>query len=210
MSGQVWRDSPGEYQADERAGVARIQKKAVSSDISENCFQLFKAIICCCSPWSFSTSHSGKGRRQWHPTPVLLPGKSHGQRSLIGCSPWGRCESDTTEWLRFHFSLSCTGEGNGNPLQCSCLENPRDRGSLVGCRLWGRTESDTTEVTQQQQQHSGKEYREIVPWLSFHSRKRTSKLNLSRLSISEMVLRKREWSLTLDFSLHHHYVQANI
>ena len=65
-------------------------------------------------------------RRQWHPTPVLLPGKSHGQRSLVGCSPWGRKESDTTERLHFHFSLSCIGEGNGNPLQCSCLENPRD------------------------------------------------------------------------------------
>ena len=65
-------------------------------------------------------------RRQWHPTPVLLPGKSHGQRSLVGCSPWGRKESDTTEWLHFYFSLSCTGEENGNPLQCSCLENPRD------------------------------------------------------------------------------------
>ena len=65
-------------------------------------------------------------RRQWHPTPVLLPGKSHGQRSLVGCSPWGRWESDTTERLHFHFSLSCIGEGNGNPLQCSCLENPRD------------------------------------------------------------------------------------
>ena len=38
-------------------------------------------------------------------------------------------ESDTTEWLHFHFSLSCTGEGNGNPLQCSCLENPRDGGA---------------------------------------------------------------------------------
>ena len=63
-------------------------------------------------------------RRQWHPTPVLLPGESHGQRSLVGCSPWGRWESDTTEWLHYHFSLSCTGEGNGNPLQCSCLENP--------------------------------------------------------------------------------------
>ena len=62
----------------------------------------------------------------WHPTPVLLPGKSHGQRSLVGCSPWGRGESDTTERLHLHFSLSCTGEGNGNPLQCSCLENPRD------------------------------------------------------------------------------------
>ena len=66
-------------------------------------------------------------RRQWHPTPVLLPGKSHGWRSLVGCSPWGHEESDTTERLHFHFSLSCIGEGNGNPLQCSCLENPRDR-----------------------------------------------------------------------------------
>ena len=90
-------------------------------------------------------------RRPWHPTPVLLPGKSHGQRSLVGYSPWGREESDTTEQLHFHFSLSCIGEGNGNPLQCSCLENPRDRGSLVSCRLWGCTESDMTEVTQQQQ-----------------------------------------------------------
>ena len=64
-----------------------------------------------------------------HPTPVLLPGKSHGWRSLVGCSPWGRWESDTTERLHFHFSLSCIGGGNGNPLQCSCLENPRDRGA---------------------------------------------------------------------------------
>ena len=68
-------------------------------------------------------------RRQWHPTPVLLPGKSHGWRSLVDCSPWGLEESDTTERLPFHFSLSCVGEGNGNPLQCSCLENPRDGGA---------------------------------------------------------------------------------
>ena len=68
-------------------------------------------------------------RRQWHPTPVLLPGKSHGWRSLVGCSPWGHEELDTTERLHFHFSLSCFGEENGNPLQCSCLENPRDRGA---------------------------------------------------------------------------------
>ena len=68
-------------------------------------------------------------RRQWHPTPVLLPGKSHGRRSLVGCSPWGCWRSDTTEWFHFHFSLSCIGEGNGNPLQCSCLENPRDGGA---------------------------------------------------------------------------------
>ena len=67
-------------------------------------------------------------RRQWHPTPVLLPGKSHGRRRLVGCSPWGHEESDT-ERLHFHCSLSCIGEGNGNPLQCSCLENPRNGGA---------------------------------------------------------------------------------
>ena len=66
---------------------------------------------------------SGHWRRRWHPTPVLLPGKSHGRRSLEGCSPWGREESDMTERLHFHFSVSCIGEGNSN------------------------TESDATEVT---------------------------------------------------------------
>ena len=81
-------------------------------------------------------------RRQWQPTPVLLPGKYHGLRSLIGCSPWGRCESDTNEWLRFHFSLSCIGEGNGNPLQCSCLENPRDSGAWWAA-IYGVTQSRT-------------------------------------------------------------------
>ena len=68
-------------------------------------------------------------RRQWQSTLVLLPGKSHGWRSLVGCSQWGREESDTTDQLHFHFSLSCIGEGNGNLLQCSCLENPRDGGA---------------------------------------------------------------------------------
>ena len=67
--------------------------------------------------------------KQTYPTPVLLPGKSHGWRSLVGCSPWGRWGSDTTERLHFHFSVSCIGEGNGSPLQCSCLENPRDGGA---------------------------------------------------------------------------------
>ena len=46
-----------------------------------------------------------------------------------GLQPWGLKESDMTEQLHFHFSLSCIGEGNGNPLQCSCLENPRDGGA---------------------------------------------------------------------------------
>ena len=81
---------------------------------------------------------------------VLLPGKSHGWRSLVSYSPWGRTESDTTEGLHFHFSLSCTpvflpGESQG-------------WGSLVGCRLWGHTESDTIEATQQQQQQQQSPY----------------------------------------------------
>ena len=63
----------------------------------------------------FSLPSGVKQRRQWHPTPVLLPGKRHGRRSLVGCSPCGHWGSDSTEWLPFHFSLSCTGEGNGNP-----------------------------------------------------------------------------------------------
>ena len=74
-------------------------------------------------------SKEGVRRSQWHPTPILLPGKSHGQGSLVGCSTWGREESYTTERLHFYFSLSCVGEGNGNPFQCSCLENPRHRGA---------------------------------------------------------------------------------
>ena len=80
------------------------------------------------SKYSRHFSHN-QNRRQWHPTPVLLPGKSHGWRSLAGCSPWGCWGSDTTERLHFHFSLSCIGEGNGSPFQCSCLENPRDWGA---------------------------------------------------------------------------------
>ena len=83
-----------------------------------------------------------KRRRQWHPTPVLLPGKSHGRRSLVGCSPRGCEESDTTGRLHFHFSLSCIGEGNGNPLQCSCLENPRD-GEAWWAAVYGVAQSRT-------------------------------------------------------------------
>ena len=80
-------------------------------------------------------------RRQWEPTPVLLPGKSHGW-SLVGCCPWGHEEWDTTERLHFHFSLSCIGEGNGNPRQCSCLENPRDGGAWWAA-VYGVTQSQT-------------------------------------------------------------------
>ena len=106
-----------------------------------------------CSPWgsqrvgrNWATSLSlftfMHWRRQWQPTPVLLPGRSHGQRSLVGCSPWGREESEATGRLHFHFSLSCIGEENGNPLQCSCLENPRDGGALWAA-VYGVAQSRT-------------------------------------------------------------------
>ena len=84
----------------------------------------------------------GQWRRRWHPTPVLLPGESHGRRSMVGYSPWGLEESDTTERLHFHFSLSCIGEENGNPLQYSYLENPRDGGAWLAA-IYGVTQSRT-------------------------------------------------------------------
>ena len=80
--------------------------------------------------------------RRWHPTPVLLPGKSHGQGSLVGCSPWHWEELDMTERLHFHFSLSCIGEGNGTPLQYSCLENSRDGGAWWAA-IYGVAQSRT-------------------------------------------------------------------
>ena len=89
-----------------------------------------------------ATHSSIPWRRQWQPIPVFLPGKSHGQRNLVDCSAWGRGELDTTERLHFCFSLSCVGEGNGNPLQCSCLENPRDGGAWWAA-VYGVTQSWT-------------------------------------------------------------------
>ena len=81
-------------------------------------------------------------RRKWQPTPVFLPGESQGLGNLVGCSPWGREESDTTERLHFPFSLSFVGEGNGNPLQCSCLGNPRDSGAWWAA-VYGVAQSQT-------------------------------------------------------------------
>ena len=83
-------------------------------------YQIFFFIFCL---------HCVASEKAMAPHSTLLPGKSHGWRSLVGCSPWGCEESHTTEWLPFHFSLSCIEERNGNPLQCSCLENPRDSGA---------------------------------------------------------------------------------
>ena len=71
-----------------------------------------------------------------------LAWKIHGRTSLVGCSPWGHEELDMTEQLHFHFSLSCTGEGNGNLLQYSCLDNPRDGGAWWAA-IYGVAQSPT-------------------------------------------------------------------
>ena len=89
---------------------------------SQICFLIFFSSVFICeslTPWK---------EKAMAPHSITLAWKIHGRRSLVGCSPWGLQESDTTEQLHVHFSLSCIGEGNGNPLQYSCLENPRDGG----------------------------------------------------------------------------------
>ena len=92
--------------------------------------------------WKLESERMDEWRKQWHPTPVPLPGKSYGQKNLVGCSPWGHEESDMTERLHFHFSLSCIGEGNDSPIQCSCLENPRDGGAWWAA-VYGVAQSQT-------------------------------------------------------------------
>ena len=91
-----------------------------------------------------------------------MPRKFHGRRSLVGYSPRGREESDTTEQLPFHFSLSCMGEGNGNPLQCSCLENPRDGGAWCAAiygvaQSWTRLKRFSSSSSSSSRWLSGKE-----------------------------------------------------
>ena len=91
---------------------------------------------------SLSLFTSMHWKRKWQAIPVFLPGESHGWRSLVGCSLWGHKESDTTERLHFDFSLPCIEEGNGNPLQCSCLRNPTDGGAWWAA-IYGATQSWT-------------------------------------------------------------------
>ena len=112
-------------------------------------------------PWrepvrQFTACLASSPEKATAPTPVLLTGKSHGRRSLVGCSPWGLEESDTTEQLHFHFSFSYTGEGNGNPLQCSCLENPRDGGAWWAA-VYGVAQSRTQPKQLISSQFSGKD-----------------------------------------------------
>ena len=106
-----------------------------------------------------------------------LDGKSHGWRSLVGCSPWGCYKLDMTEWLHFHFSLSCIGEGNGKPLQCSCLENPRDGGAW-----WAAVSGVTQSWT-------------LLKWLSSSS----SKISHPWSSGDEALLRRmKAWNLSAE------------
>ena len=97
----------------------------------------------------FSSSSLVLWRRQWQPTPVFLPGKYHGRRSLVGHNPWGREESDTTERLHFHFSLSCIGEGNSKRTRSrGCTRSRKQRGTKDpldgsergGWKIWLKTQ----------------------------------------------------------------------
>ena len=80
-----------------------------------------------------------------HSTPVLLPGNSHGQRSLVGCSPWGCKESDATERLHF-FHFHALEEEMATHSSVLAWRIP-GMGEPGGLPSWGRTELDTTEAT---------------------------------------------------------------
>ena len=132
----------------------KVYYKYITSDLL-GCYTASFSLYSTFLSFIHSTNITEHRRRQWHPTPVLLPGKSHGWRSLVGCSPWGRSELDMTEWLHFDFSLSCIGVGNGNPLQCSYLENPMDRGAwwaavyeVAQSRTWLKRLSSSSSIVQ--------------------------------------------------------------
>ena len=126
-------------------------KKKLGKEKSKNLIQVSQLVVGfgssqpssrVCALMTYTTISVFSRRRQWHPTPVLLPGESHGGRSLVGCSPAGHEESNKTERLHFHFLLSCIGEENGNPLQCSCLENPKVGGAWWAA-IYGIAQSRT-------------------------------------------------------------------
>ena len=131
----------GSYKPYPRKTVNLNDKHQMHSDCSTD--RLSPILVFLFQPPYSLTDNNIEIRTTSDPTPVLLPGKSHGQRNLVGCSPWGREKSDMTERLHFHFSLLCIGEGNGNPLQCSCLENSRD--GVAQSQTWLKwLSSDTT------------------------------------------------------------------
>ena len=119
------------------------QQLSINGSIEITCLCWMNHLLSLPSPWKkmiqLLTFHVDKRlvlqrlgiimEKAMAPHSSTLAWKIHGRKSLVGCSPWGHEESDTTERLHFHFSLSCIGEGNGNPLQYSCLENLRDGGA---------------------------------------------------------------------------------
>ena len=137
-------DSPGNNTGVGCHFLLQCMKVKSESEVAQSCQTLSDPMDCTLPG---SSTHGVFQARvlelpKFTQTLVLLPGKFHGWRSLVGCSPWGHEESDTTEHLHFHFSLSCIGEGNGNPLQCSCLENPRDGGASWAA-VYGVAQSQT-------------------------------------------------------------------
>ena len=104
-------------------------------------------------------------RRKWQPTPVFSPEEPQGRGSLVGCRLWGRKESDMTKRLHFHFSFSCIGEGNGNPLQYSCLENPRDGGAWWAA-VYGVAQSRTRLKWLSSSSSKGLKF---YPWVNINS-----------------------------------------
>ena len=104
-------------------------------------------------------------RRQWHPTPVLLPGKPHGRRSLVGCSPW--CRWVGRDWATsFSLFTFMHWRRKWQPPPMFLPGESQGRRSLVGCRLWGRTELDTTEATQQRQQQQRRQRQHTLSWFN--------------------------------------------
>ena len=127
-----------------------LQKSFFKTFVSSSllCFLLSSVFISCLKNpsqwyWKCRDFHA---RRQWHPIPVLLPGKSHGWRSLVGCSPWGR-------WVGHDWATSLSfltfmhWRRQWQPTLALLPRESQGRQSPVGCRLWVRTELDTTVVT---------------------------------------------------------------
>ena len=153
-------DSPGKYTGVGCHFFLQCMKVKSESQVSQSCpslsdawsaaFQVWAHPYWACGLESASqgsvldltlTTHTSR-RRQWHSTPVLLPGKSHGRGSLVGCSPWGREKSTSLSLFTFmHWRKKW------QPTPVFLPGEPLGRGSLVSCYLWGHTESDTTEAT---------------------------------------------------------------
>ena len=133
------------------------------------------------SSWRFNAIHIGVRRRQWHCTPVLLPGKSHGRRSLVSCSPWGCGELDKTEQLRFHFHALGKEMATHSSVLAWRIPGMGEPGGLPSMGLhwvghdWsdlaaalGPQESDTTQRLNHHHQHHHHHHHHII-YLGFPS-----------------------------------------